>query len=125
MKCLILLFIISAFGKSLNLSGNSYKATIKVPIIRDTQELRLDFISQTKATIQFKGFINNKGSIIYHYNDEKDNFVYILDDNLQQIIDKYYLSLYDISYDELKCAAYVTIKSRILQIKQKICFTLI
>ena len=125
MKCLILLFFISAFGKSLNLSGNSYKATIHVPIVRRTQEVRLDFITQTKANIQFKGFINNEGSIIYHYNDEKKNFVYTPDENVQKIINKYYLSLYDISYDELKCAAYVTIKSRIFQVKQKICFTLV
>jgi len=125
MKCIILLFLISAFGKSLNLSGNSYKATISVPIIKRTQELRLDFITQSKANIQFKGFINSNGSIIYHYNDEKKNFVYTPDENIQKIIKKYYLSLYDISYDKLNNVAYVTIKSQILQIKQKICFTLV
>tara|TARA_X000000950_G_scaffold175222_1_gene212953 strand:- start:156 stop:554 length:399 start_codon:yes stop_codon:yes gene_type:complete len=121
MRFLLLIGFIN-LSKSLKLVGNTYIAKFNIPVIFKKQNIRLHFIDKNNANLRLHGFINNEGNIMYNYNKDTKKFTYEPDDNIEKIMNKYLLCLYDICYNETLDIATVTIKSKILRIKQRINF---
>jgi hypothetical protein len=114
--------LLTTFSYGFNLVGNTYIARFQIPIIFKKQNICLHFLDKSNANLKLNGFINNEGNVIYDYNKNTKKFHYKPDHNIEKLINKYLLTLYDICYNETSDVASVTIKSKILRIKQKIDF---
>ena len=119
---LIWFMLLSTFSLGFHLVGNTYVARFHIPVIFKKQDIQLYFIDKSKANLKLNGFINNEGNVDYNYNKNTKEFSYKPDENINKIMNKYLLTLYDISYNETFDIASVTIRSKLLRIKQKINF---
>lgn len=119
---LIWLMLLSTFSWGFHLVGNTYVARFHIPIIFKKQDIQLYFVDKSKANLKLNGFINNEGNVHYNYNKNTKKFSYKPDENIKKIMNKYLLTMYDISYNETFDIASVTIRSKLLRIKQKINF---
>ena len=119
---LIWLMLLCTFSWGFHLVGNTYVARFHIPIIFKKQDIQLNFIDKDKANLKLNGFINSEGNVHYNYNKNTKEFYYKPDENIKKIMNKYLLTLYDISYNETFDIASVTIRSKLLRIKQKINF---
>ncbi len=115
-------FFFNSVAKCFNLVGNTYKASIRVPLIRRSQDIRLKFNSEVCAALQLSGFIRTSGNIYYKMHDDNDNIEFIPDKSIEKITKKFRLSLTDASYDDVTDTAKINIKSSLLFIEQEIIF---
>tara|TARA_B110000305_G_scaffold241813_1_gene317686 strand:+ start:2137 stop:2538 length:402 start_codon:yes stop_codon:yes gene_type:complete len=112
----------NSLSKCFNLAGNTYKASIRVPIIRSSQNIRLKFLTKENANLQFSGFIKASGNIYYKMHERDDNIEFIADKSIEKITNKFKLILENASYDEVTDTAKIYIRSKFLLIKQEINF---
>jgi len=112
----------NSLSKCFNLVGNTYKASIRVPLIRRSQDIRLKFNSEVCAALQLSGFIRTSGNIYYKMHDDNDNIEFIPDKSIEKITKKFRLSLTDALYDDVTDTARINIKSSLLFIEQDIIF---
>lgn len=122
MRSFILLFLSQSLSKGFNLIGNTYLAHINVPLTTKKQSIKIYFVDNNKANLKLDGFINKEGNIDYNYDEFKKTFYYTPDKNIENVMKKYLLNLYDIFYNETSDKPVITIKSKLLRIKQKIIF---
>ena len=123
MKRLILLLQIllsNTVSKGFKVVGNTYVANFRVPLISRSQNIQIQFINHKKANLKLDGFINNEGYVDYNYNKETNTFIYKGDEEIERIMRKYLVSLYDMSYNETTDTPVITIKSKLFRFKQKI-----
>ncbi len=102
--------------------GNIYNADFKVPLIIRNQHIQLHFINHKKANLKLHGFINNEGDVYYQYDKNTNTFTYTADESIKNIMNKYLVSLHDISYNTQNDTPILIIKSKILRFKQKLIF---
>ena len=114
--------LLTTFSRGFHLVGNTYVARFHIPVILKKQDIQLHFVDKSKANLKLNGFINNEGNVDYNYNKNTKEFSYKPDENIKKIMNKYLLTLYDISYNETFDIATVTVRSKLLKIKQKINF---
>ena len=121
----ILLFV-SLFFNSLsecfNLVGNTYKASIRVPLIRRSQNIRLRFNTKENAHLELSGFVRAKGNIYYKMHSDHDNIEFLPDKSIEKITRRFRLVLENATYDQETDTAKIHIKSTLLLIKQEINF---
>ena len=112
----------NSLSKCFNLVGNTYKARIRVPIIKSSQNIRLKFLTTENANLQLSGFIKASGNIYYKMHEIDDNIEFIADKSIEKITNKFKLILENASYDEVTDTAKIYIRSKLLLIKQEINF---
>ena len=112
----------NSLSKCFNLVGNTYKARIRVPIIKSSQNIRLKFLTKENANLQLSGFIKASGNIYYKMHEIDDNIEFIADKSIEKITNKFKLILENASYDEVTDTAKIYIRSKLLLIKQEINF---
>ena len=122
MRIILFLLLIINFVRGLNLVGNTYIARFNIPVVFKKQNICLHFLDKNNANLKLNGFINNEVNDIYNYNKQTRKFSYNTDHNIEKLMNKYLLTLYDICYNETSDVASVTIKSKLLRIKQRIDF---
>ena len=115
-------FFFNSVAKCFNLVGNTYKASIRVPLIRRTQDIRLKFNTEVCAALQLSGVIRTSGYIYYKMKDDKDEIEFISDKTIDKITKRFGLSLEYASYDHVTDTAKINIKSSLLYIEQEIIF---
>ncbi len=121
----LLLFInlmLNSMSRSFNLVGNVYRASVKVPLLRIPQDMKLTFCTMNKAELELSGFINTKGYIDYEMHNFADNIKFIPDENIKKVIKKYRLTLDNVSYNSLDDTAKLHIKSNLVFLKQEVIF---
>tara|TARA_B100000085_G_scaffold97805_2_gene88851 strand:+ start:19495 stop:19878 length:384 start_codon:yes stop_codon:yes gene_type:complete len=119
---LMWVMLLTTFSRGFHLVGNTYVAKFQIPIILKKQDIQLYFVDKSKANLKLNGFINNEGIVDYNYNKNTKEFSYKPDENIKKIMNKYLLTLYDIYYNETFDIGSITIRSKLLRIKQKIDF---
>ena len=118
MKLLYLIMIHSIY--SFSIVGNIYKCCFSVPFIKTQQCIRLTFDNHTQASVEMNGFINKLGNVCYSF--DQDELLFELDNNITDVMDKYYLSFNKTNYNKETDSHTVVIKSSILPFRRTINF---
>ncbi len=111
---LIMIHSIHAFS----MVGNIYKCCFSIPFIKTQQCICITFDNDTHATVELDGFINNLGSVCYSF--DQDELLFELDNNINDVMDKYCLSFNKTDYDKETDTHIVIIKSSILPFRRTI-----
>lgn len=100
-----------------SLVKSEFVANMRFPFI-GSQDISLLITSKDTATIKLEGIINISDDIKYDV-DSDNNINFVLGNEIQQILNKYYISLYDASYDSYDTAK-IKIKIKPLNYKKTI-----
>lgn len=117
---LFFLLLLNYISSGYSLVGNTYIANFKIPIISRKQNIEIEFTTNKHANLKLDGFINSEGNVYYSYDKTNKTFTYKADDVLEKIMNKYFVSLNDMYYNESDDTQVITIKSKLVRIKQKI-----
>ena len=117
---LFLLLLLNYISNGYSLVGNTYIANFKIPIISRKQNIEIEFTTNKHANLKLDGFINSEGNVYYSYDKKNKTFTYKADDVLEKIMNKYFVSLNDMYYNESDDTQVITIKSKLVRIKQQI-----
>ena len=117
---LFFLILLNYISSGYSLVGNTYIANFKIPIISRKQNIEIEFTTNKHANLKLDGFINSEGNVYYSYDKKNKTFTYKADDVLEKIMNKYFVSLNDMYYNESDDTQVITIKSKLVRIKQKI-----
>ena len=117
---LFFLILLNYISSGYSLVGNTYIANFKIPIISRKQNIEIEFTTNKHANLKLDGFINSEGNVYYSYDKKNKTFTYKADDVLEKIMNKYFVSLNDMYYNESDDTQVITIKSKLVRIKQQI-----
>ena len=117
---LFFLLLLNYISCGYSLVGNTYIANFKIPIISRKQNIEIEFTTNKHANLKLDGFINSEGNVYYSYDKKNKTFTYKADDVLEKIMNKYFVSLNDMYYNESDDTQVITIKSKLVRIKQQI-----
>lgn len=100
--------------------NNIYKSSLKIPLL-GKQEIYLQRKTKNTASLKMNGIVNTNGKIFYH-KTQNNEYNYTFDENINNVLDKYKVSMYNIDYDNENDISKVDIKIRLLNLKKKLIF---
>jgi len=115
MRLIYLLLIQGVY--SFNLIGNKYSCKFSVPFIK-TQSVYLTYLNNNEVRVKLIGFINKVKDIYYSF--DNDNIVFNQDNEIDDIMLKYYICLNSAEYNKETDVHTITLQSSILPFKKTI-----
>ena len=112
----------NSLSKCFNLVGNTYKASIRVPLIKRTQDVKLYFNTQHMANLELSGFIKTSGEVYYNMDKDINNIEFLPNKEIEKITKRFRLVFEDAAYDPENDIAKIKIRSKLLLIRQEIIF---
>jgi hypothetical protein len=125
-KILLLMLLFNyVFTFSLTLENlppinNIYKTSLKVPLL-GKQDIYLERKTKNTASLKMNGIVNTNGKIFYHKTQNND-YDYTFDENINNVLNKYKVTMYNVDYDNENDISKVDIKIRLLNFKKQLIF---
>jgi hypothetical protein len=122
---LLLLLLNNTYSFCLNFEklppiNNIYVSSLKIPLL-GKQDIYIERITKDTASLKIEGIVNTNGLIYYHKMNNND-YNYTFDENINNVMNKYKVSMSNINYDNNKDISEVSIKIKLLNLKRKLIF---